>query len=142
MRVHVSVFAALTLLASLLFSGCGGGEDGTAATVTPSTYVGTYSGTFSSTGTGGLQNGTLTLSVENSGRFSGSAHNATLDTDAMVSGSIDYASLFNGTFAYPRITYLATGRVARNVNNHVVGTLTQQQGFTDIGTVTIDLTRQ
>ena len=134
---------AFLTLTALLFPcgfGCGGGNASNASATT--TFRGTYLGTFTLNQPGNTQTGTLTGTVANDGAFNGAATNVKEGATATVTGTFLSGGQTTLTFTYPDATYAATGSSAIDANGHLLSSLTETQGTTTLGPLTLDLTPQ
>jgi hypothetical protein len=138
MRVPLCTAALVLSILGAGLAGCGSGSSGGATTVQD--FVGAYTGFFAGTVNGATESGTLAGKIDADRKFTGVSHSNASNSDATVTGSLTTAGLFTATFVYPAATITATGTVARSGNRHLLGTLTESNGTTTIGTISIDLT--
>lgn len=110
--------AYLCLLALTIIS-CGGGGGGAA-----SPFAGNFIGTWDAPGI--PDNGTANVTVATNGTLNGSVHDNGTNANGVVSGTIANNGTVNGAVQYPgQQPSSLVGTLTLNVQNHLVGTLTQ-----------------
>jgi hypothetical protein len=132
--------AALAVLVGVLLAA---GRSTAAADQEKSAVAGDYAGDYRFQTTDpnfGKQEGTMSLSIDGSGKVIGSARNTTINVAAEISGTVDDDGEIKFTIEFSNNTYTANGTVVKTKKGSLRATLIQYAGKDNaVGTIQFDL---
>jgi hypothetical protein len=101
---------------------------------------GAYEGPFVSVAGAATETGTVAIVIGPDNRLAGTVQNVTTAANGALAGDVDRGVALYATLAYPASSFTLRGNVAKDVDAHIVGALTQYDGTgRAVATFSVDL---